>query len=355
MAIKSIFHEHHLLYDDSNEYEYALCDICSQQICGLVYSCERCKFALHVSCVHQQLPPQISAHPFHSQHNLTLVRSNYIDYICAKCFNLSRGHRNHCKDCDFSLEYACAFSTNDVKNRLNDDGFNKSFTLFNYRKVRKYEYICSWCENHLSGMSYGCLDNDVYIWFHDSCLINMPSIIVKHPSHPSHPLLLCNSHFDNRLCSACNLPIWEFRKAYWCRKCEFHLHLQCAKLQPSLKVELHEHDLTFFQIKANTATHLCRICGINFDFHAIGGEIAFNRCVQCNFNYHFKCLRIPNFTSHKYHRHELMLMDSYIEDDSKKYYCDICEEERKPKHWVYCCEKCKFVAHIKCALNKVVV
>ncbi|WRX26208.1 DC1 - like 10 [Theobroma cacao] len=47
-------------------------------------------------------------------------------------------------------------------------------------------------------------------------------------------------------------------------------------------------------------------------------------------------------------------MDSFVEDDFKEYYCDICEEERKPKHCGYCCKKCKFVAHIECALNKVV-
>ncbi|EOY25647.1 Cysteine/Histidine-rich C1 domain family protein [Theobroma cacao] len=324
---------------------------------GLAYSCERCKFWLHNSCVHRQLPPQISAHPFHSQHKLSLLWSNHIDYICAKCFNLSRGHRYYCKDCDFSLEYPCAFSTNDEKNRLNDETpkkvrrFNKSLTLFNYRRVRKYEYTCSWCEMHLSEMSYGCLDEGVYIWFHDSCLIHIPSIIFKHPFHPSHPLPLRNIYIDNRLCNACNLPIWEFRKAYCCRKCEFHLHVHCAKLRPSLKVELHEHDLTFFRIKTNTATHLCRLCGFSFD--AIGIESAFYRCVQCNFNYHFKCLTIPHFTSHKYHRHDLMLIDSFIEDDSKECYCDICEEERKPKHRVYCCKKCKFVAHIECALKKV--
>ncbi|XP_017978219.1 PREDICTED: uncharacterized protein LOC108662397 [Theobroma cacao] len=354
MDIKPVLlHEHHLLFDEYNESK-ALCELCNKKISDLSYSCERCNFSLHNSCVQRQLPPQISAHPFHSQHNLTLSCSKHIDYICAKCFNLSRGHRYYCKDCDFSLEYSCAFPINDEKNRLNDETSKKigllsnSLTLFNYRRVKKYEYICSWCEMHLSGMSYGCLENGVYIWFHESCLINIPSI---NPFHPSHPLSLLNIRFDNGLCNACNLPIWEFGKAYCCRKCEFHLHVHCAKLQPSLKVELHEHDLTFFRIKA-TATHLCKICGFNFD--SIGKESPFYRCVQCNFNYHFYCLKIPYSTSHKYHRHDLKLMDSFVEDDFKEYYCDICEEERKPKHCGYCCRKCKFVAHIECALNKVV-
>ncbi|XP_021298093.1 uncharacterized protein LOC110427047 isoform X2 [Herrania umbratica] len=352
MDVKSILHEHHLLCDEYDESQ-ELCDICNQRIGGMAYYCDRCKFSLHDSCVHQHLPPQISAHPCHPQHNLTLVGSNHMDYICDICFNLSRGYRYHCKKCDFSLGYPCAFSTNDEKNRLNDETSKKlsGFTLFNYRRVRKYEYICSWCENHLSGMCYSCFHNGAYTWFHDSCLINMPAIIFKHSFHPSHPLQLCNSHFDNGLCNACNLPIWEFRKAYCCRKCEFHLHVHCAKLRPSLKVELHEHGLTFFRIKANTPTHLCRICGFSFD--AIGDDSAFYRCVYCNFNYCFECLRIPHSTSHKYHRHDLRLMDSFIEDVSEEYYCDTCEEGRKPKHSVYCCKKCKFIAHIECALNKV--
>ncbi|XP_017978179.1 PREDICTED: uncharacterized protein LOC18595136 isoform X3 [Theobroma cacao] len=354
MDIKPFLHEHHLLFD----YYEACCDKCNKQIHDWAYSCERCKFWLHESCAKQQLPPQISAHPLHSEHNLTLF--SLTDYVCAKCSNLSRGHVYCCKNCDFKLEYLCAFSPNAENNKLIIDGhiskkihhfiFNQSLILFNYRRVGKYDYCCSWCEKHLSGMSYGKLEFFNQVFFHDSCLINMPSIIVKHPFHPSHPLQI-QMVFSKYRCNACNYSLKGIQ-AYCCKKCGFYLHVLCARLQPSLKVELHEHYLSYFQIKSRWRGFRCKICNSNCSDG--NKESVCYRCVQCDFNYHFNCLGVLSSTRHKYHRHELMLIDSFIEDDSKEYYCDICEEERKPKHHVYCCKKCKFVAHIECALNKVV-
>ncbi|XP_039014092.1 uncharacterized protein LOC120143976 [Hibiscus syriacus] len=48
-----------------------------------------------------------------------------------------------------------------------------------------------------------------------------------------------------------------------------------------------------------------------------------------------------------------MFTDVFLEDYSDHYYCDICEEERKPRDPVYCCNKCTFTAHIGCALNEI--
>ncbi|XVF57059.1 hypothetical protein PTKIN_Ptkin06aG0173000 [Pterospermum kingtungense] len=80
-------------------------------------------------------------------------------------------------------------------------------------------------------------------------------------------------------------------------------------------------------------------------------EGVFFACGQCDFILHFRCASIPFSIKHKYHRHELTFIDSFIEDESDEYYCDICENERKPQDHVYCCKKCRFVAHIGCALN----
>ncbi|MBA0803894.1 hypothetical protein Gohar_014057 [Gossypium harknessii] len=48
-------------------------------------------------------------------------------------------------------------------------------------------------------------------------------------------------------------------------------------------------------------------------------------------------------------------MDSFIEDDSGKYYCDFCEEERNPNDDIYYCEECngQTIAHIECVLAEV--
>ncbi|XP_031384637.1 uncharacterized protein LOC116198591 [Punica granatum] len=46
-------------------------------------------------------------------------------------------------------------------------------------------------------------------------------------------------------------------------------------------------------------------------------------------------------------------MASYVQQWANKQYCDISEKMRNPKHPVYCCIECGFVAHVSCTLNEV--
>ena len=75
------------------------------------------------------------------------------------------------------------------------------------------------------------------------------------------------------------------------------------------------------------------------------------RCTTCEFALDIKCTTLPQVIGYKQHDHPFTLY--YIaEDDSDKYYCDICEEERDPKHWFYYCVNCSYPAHPKCILGK---
>jgi hypothetical protein len=56
-------------------------------------------------------------------------------------------------------------------------------------------------------------------------------------------------------------------------------------------------------------------------------------------------------TYHKVSGHPFTLCHT-LEDDSSEYYCDICEEERDPKHWFYYCSNCNYHAHLGCILGK---
>ncbi|XP_022719700.1 uncharacterized protein LOC111277538 [Durio zibethinus] len=362
MDIKPFLHEHHLLFDEYLDQE-AFCDHCNRQIDGWAFTCETCKFWLHESCAKQQLPSTIS-HPLHSQHLLTLLFTDYF-YVCGKCFSLTRRCIYRCKDCDFNLDLLCASST--TNDETPHEEWERSYhryktiehfshvdklNLFNYRKVGKDEYICRWCEKLLSGMSYGCFlfCTSEEVFFHESCLINMPTIISKHHFHPSHPLYLRDLP-GSLICNACGDELKSKKtNGYSCTKCIFHLHVTCATFQPSLKHELHEHHLTYFKIKHYFGSLQCKKC--NEMIRLNESESAFYRCVECDFNLHLRCASLPFTAKHEYHRHELMLVHSFIEDGSNEYYCDICEKERKPKHHVYCCKKCKFVAHIGCVLHK---
>ncbi|XVF42312.1 hypothetical protein PTKIN_Ptkin01aG0350900 [Pterospermum kingtungense] len=179
-----------------------------------------------------------------------------------------------------------------------------------------------------------------------------------------HHLLFDYYNNQEATCEKCNQKIHGC--AYKCESCSFWLQSACApqQLPPKISHLLHsQHPLT---LHCKDNDFVCKGC-----FNLSGGHCYI--CKDCNFiidvlcapytNYDSweeqgqssddRCVPIPPSTKHGYHRHALKLMDLYVEDDSGEYYCDICEEERNPKHPVYYCEKCKFVTHIQCAINKV--
>ncbi|XVF57060.1 hypothetical protein PTKIN_Ptkin06aG0173100 [Pterospermum kingtungense] len=332
-----------------------------------------CKFWLHKHCAYQQLPPQVS-HPLHSQHSLSLLTFPRYFSVCDKCFSVTRGYFYKCLHCDFNLDLICASQTTTHDETLaqrSNPSYKKAhhfihsheLTPFYYRKVGKDHSRCDWCEKLILSVSggissYGCFYcgfNDRDVFFHESCLINIPTIISKHHFHPSHPLYIRIEGFNHfPVCNACKGQI-QGVATYSCENCQFYLHVHCGKLQPSLKLDVHEHHLAYFRVKDYSDTLLCKKCNERIDDDDDDKELVesiFYACVQCDFILHFSCTSIPFGIEHEYHRHELKLNHSFIEDVSDEYYCDICEKERRPKESVYCCEKCTFAAHIGCALNK---
>ncbi|KAK0601936.1 hypothetical protein LWI29_028896 [Acer saccharum] len=95
---------------------------------------------------------------------------------------------------------------------------------------------------------------------------------------------------------------------------------------------------------------------------------SFYRCVECDFNLHLKCIPIPSgvMITQK-HYHPLTLIDSVKEDNplihylmdsndkvdySMDYYCDVCETPGNPKHHVYYCMECIYIAYAECIISK---
>lgn len=68
------------------------------------------------------------------------------------------------------------------------------------------------------------------------------------------------------------------------------------------------------------------------------------RCADCDFNVHLLCGPLPCTIKYEHHIH-LILVDIIIENDSGKYYCDICESERDPRICVYYYQELKFIAY----------
>ncbi|KAK5786520.1 hypothetical protein PVK06_041157 [Gossypium arboreum] len=169
--------------------------------------------------------------------------------------------------------------------------------------------------------------------------------------HPKHPLRLTYpfvAEFDK--CNVCSKWLNHNTALYLCEMCNFCLDFNCAKLLPSLKIDCHHHLLTFFKdfIKEGEEGQdsYCKACGKHF-----GGGASVYSCVQCHFSLHLKCVA-PSSATHKYHRHPFTMMELIKEDDSEKYYYDICENERNPKDPVYYCQSCTFITHIQYILDQ---
>ncbi|XVF42311.1 hypothetical protein PTKIN_Ptkin01aG0350800 [Pterospermum kingtungense] len=148
---------------------------------------------------------------------------------------------------------------------------------------------------------------------------------------------------------ACGEEIGYGHYQYHCPKCNFQIHCLCATIHPSVKYDIHQQSLSYFRSKSKFVR--CYACDeqtfTKYD------PSAFYR--SGNFNFHLRCVPIPSITKHGYHRHalELITLDSFLEDTSDEYYCDVCEEERNQKHPIYYSRECEFVAHVPCAINKV--
>ncbi|XP_017976565.1 PREDICTED: uncharacterized protein LOC108662039 [Theobroma cacao] len=135
-------------------------------------------------------------------------------------------------------------------------------------------------------------------------------------------------------------------------------------MRQAIRSKSHQHPLFYFGTECQNLfasmlnyeffrQHFLFKC--NKCYKSFGG-VPFYRCVLCCINFHLECVPIPHFIKSKCHIHPFTLRHCFLEDDSEKYFCDVCEEERHPKNHVYVCEECQglFVAHIECVLDNMV-
>ncbi|KAH1083792.1 hypothetical protein J1N35_023553, partial [Gossypium stocksii] len=327
----------HLSWIYLEETKKSRCEECGGEISGTAFACRWCNDWKHISCadkLNRDLPLEI-IHPLHLQHRLQL-QCDYLDLTCGSSISGQLP-----KD-----QEPLRFKDGKKKTKFH---YSHSHELgfFKYRRVREKDYDCFWCEKHLlpSEVCYGCTGCQFYL--HQVCSDKIPRTL-SHSFHPNHPLRLTFTD-EKRDCNVCSNRCYTSTPLYVCEMCSFWLDFDCAKLSPCLKLDCHHHLLTFFkdfnQKGEEGQDSYCKACGK----HCEGTSVY--RCVQCHFSLHLKCV-VPSSATHKYHRHPLTMMELIKEDDSEKYYCDVCENERNPKDPVYYCQNCTFIAHIQCVLDQ---
>ncbi|KAL4637024.1 hypothetical protein ACB092_03G051200 [Castanea dentata] len=348
------------------------CDLCGIEDKGMPYLCNLCGFWVHRRCT---LFPRIVKVVRH-KHLLHLTNSSLEFHqsnsrfcqICVRKVDTRYG-LYYCSRCDYVAHLDCAiaeenredidlskfededsevnesidsaapyevkkFNVGDDKTQINTEisHFSHEHDLNLTDEVQNSQK-CNGCSRAIVPPFYSCAKCSFSL--HKSCA-NLPKE-KQHPLH-QHPLILIPMEPSKDFrCRACKRACNGF--SYKCEGCDFYLDVQCSLISDILVHEGHEHQLI---LSTTTYQQNCTSC------NSKSNQIF--RCTVCEFALDFKCATLPYTTRYRQHEHSFTLCYT-VEDDSNEYYCDICEEERDPKHWFYYCVDCNYPAHPNCILG----
>ncbi|OWM67320.1 hypothetical protein CDL15_Pgr000772 [Punica granatum] len=351
--IQHFAHEHPLASFHVNASNRINCKACGEQISGRVYGCRACIYVLHESCA--LAPREISNHPFHPQHPLTLLadfKPEWPDLTCEVCKRYSHCpmFAYNCNECDFHLDVNCAVSVMHLPPRDDQssmDGkreihhFSHPHQLTSFHAKAELFAACSVCkEKEISGYFYCCLD---CLFLLDVSCVEFPQDIV-HPLHSNHPLI-CQEDFDLR-CSLCSDNTHSF--GYKCEVCLFGLHVKCALQSLSATEEeltltgelVHDHPM---KLQCSPLLRMCKVC--EWPVEGLGYD-----CQEgCDMLLHKTCAELPREPEHPIHpQHPLVLhcLESYTSLP-----CFACFDEIGVGFSLYC-DYCKIQFHARCAMGK---
>ncbi|XP_059436031.1 protein VACUOLELESS GAMETOPHYTES-like [Corylus avellana] len=385
MGLQQFMHEHRL-----SLHEYVAffgirphCKLCLNEIfAGSSYSCERCSFFLHKSCGKQ---PRTLQHLLHPQHPL-LLRENPDDELCYFCNNYIHPHSGfayNCSHCNFNIHLKCASMPLTVEAEFHDHPL---------KLLRKsVSFTCDACGKEDKNVSYLCITCSLMV--HLRCA-TLP-MTVKHISH-RHALELTLSsqvnQSDRQICRLCVKKV-ETHRVYYCSKCNFVAHLDCATregdtdatfmlefkdkqpLESSTgmlqnkdesidslaylvkkmkigkdKIEIaeeinhfsHQHDLKLTQ-EEFLNNEKCDGCML-----PISTSRQLYSCAQCGFFLHKSCVELPRKNRHPILHPHLLTLYTKAPYASSSFICNVCR--RGGNGFTYHCKECEFDADVQCSL-----
>jgi hypothetical protein len=355
--------------DDGHQHEFVpifqqihfTCELCGE---------DRNNIAAQVCCICQLLADTLCALKPSSikitadRHLLTLIYSlrkvikEHDNVLCKLCYKkLNPNYAGYyCQECDFVAHLRCPLrhTIDPARIDLIEDGIDfkededeeldelKHFDhehklIISRNEVEVHDHkLCEGCVRSISVPFYSCEQCDYFL--HSTCA-RLP-LKKRHPRH-LHPLTLSargnKFNVDINFCIACLR--FSHGYAYTCHKCDYSRDIRCCSIPKSFKHEGHQHSL-FYALNLDEKCNACdRYCG--------GGFV----CTECNFALGFECATLPLKVKYEYHPHPLSFTHTIAENDSKEYYCLICEEKRNPNHWSYHCVECNFDAHPQCVVG----
>ncbi|KAF3956213.1 hypothetical protein CMV_018640 [Castanea mollissima] len=273
--IEHFSHEHDLKYTYeviNNE----KCNGCVRAILPPFYSCAKCSFFLHKSCVDL---PRKKRHPLH-QHPLTLFPkkpSRRKWFFCNTCSQYCNGFTYRCEGCDFELDVQC-FLTLDIltheshKHRLilSNTGDRQSCSGCGFKSLLVFR--CTVCE---FALDFNCVE--------------LPHTTrYKQHEHPFTLFYIAEDNSGEYYCDICEEERDPNHWFYYCSDCSYPAHPKCilgkypkCKFEGVYTFSRHPHPLTFVEEPKDHPP--CDTCEDPCD------EFIY-QCVRCNFNIHYFCL-----------------------------------------------------------------
>ena len=374
----------HPLYFNPHDRRGVTCWGCWEPVHGPSYSCKECRegegegwYTHHKSCA--ELPLGLH-HPLHPIHPLILSTQGGLydkEYCkCEICKEDRSQYTYRCSHCDFNLHITCAsLAPTTVKEA---EFHHHPLTPFG----KWITFTCDICgrEDKDKGMPYMCQPCD--LWIHRSCA-SFPSRVKvvrhQHLLHLTHSSLEFDQ-FDSRFCQICVQTVDTRYGLYYCSRCDFVAHLNCAldsrnREDINLKEFKDEDEVPQADKSVDLVTYKVKKSKMKEDGTQVVEEIRhfshkhrlrlsnevpnnqicdgcvrdilppFYSCVKCRFFLHESCAKLPPKKRHPLHQHPLILLPM---KPSMFFRCKACSQVCNG--FTYKCEKCSFYLDVHCGL-----
>ncbi|XP_059429338.1 uncharacterized protein LOC132163168 [Corylus avellana] len=352
------------------------CEACGEEITNLAHrECSICKLLVHKKCAAIPRKVKIKLHNhflnlIYSPHDINKrdnmfcrncgdgVNPEYAAYCCQQCsYVLHTECLRHFRDIHGESPESVpnkfvSHATHLIKvlNQAEDEGphlgeiqhfSHQQHKLILSNDEMKDDKLCEGCMQFITSIPfYSCAQ--CIFFFHTRC-VELPTTIEQYPLHYFHSLTLLprasnkSGVFFCDLCSRHHRGFTYKCDTSWCGET---FDIQCGSIPETLKHEGHQH---LFYLAQDSKKRKCKACfEDNEDYVFV--------CTSCDFILGIRCANLSLVARHKYDTHLLKLTYA-TEDDSREYYCLICEEERDENQWFYYCKECDFPAHPECVLG----
>ncbi|TYG76977.1 hypothetical protein ES288_D03G157800v1 [Gossypium darwinii] len=349
-----------------------MCDFFQRSSSGFVYHCDSCNFDLHINCALLQssiapnFPTSLHQHPlfFIQDHN------NEVNRDCSRCLKPLSSPIYYCFDCNgwFHLHKQYAEVPLEINHPY--DRRKHPLTLLPKRPTYLPNCSCYLCKIQWEGFVYSYFLCKIELTLDD---FFSPQTITNANHEYAWMILsrqrICYEEVDTRYGS------------YHCNAfdCDYIVHMHCAtdKAVWDGKSILKDYDersmealdesinwITDVVEKMNfgeiTIAHLLTLTNSN----AVIFVCSAYQSLHHGFNYKcndrncmsfcecdIRCILLSDTLEHPCHDRHPLTLTCFDDFDSSQHYCDLCEYERDPNDWFYCCAECNNSLHSRYALG----